>query len=124
MATVLIVDDSLLQRTIIKAAVTAEGHESLEAVDGQKGLEMALAHKPDFIISDLIMPNMDGFELLRMLSKKGLNIPVIVTTADIQDEAHKQCAELGAVQVINKPLKEADLREAIQNLVRLKGTRE
>ncbi len=114
------IDDPLLQRSIIKSAVTAEDHESLEAADGQQGLEVALEQIPDLIISDLIMPTMDGFELLNALSEKGLKMPVIVTTADIQEEAHKQCFALGATQVINKLQNEETLRGAIQNLVRLK----
>ncbi len=117
MALVLIVDDSLLQRKIIGGIVSAEGHQVLEAVDGKDAFDKAIAKQPDCIISDLAMPNMDGFELLSALSASKLNMPVIVATADIQDDARQECLDLGALQVIHKPIKEAELLEGLAHMI-------
>lgn len=117
MARVLVVDDSLLQRKIIGGIVAAEGHETFEAVDGKMGLEKAFSVKPDCIISDLAMPNMDGFGLLAALSKAQLNIPIIVATADIQEDARKECLELGALQVIHKPVKKEAILDALSKML-------
>lgn len=66
---VLIVDDSGFNRNVLKAKFSQHGHETVEAKDGQEGLEMAGAHMPDLIVSDILMPRMDGFRFLRNLKK-------------------------------------------------------
>ncbi len=113
----------MLQRAIIRSILKDEGHETLEAVDGAKGLETAIAEKPDFMISDLIMPVMDGHALLAALSKEGLKIPVVIVTADIQDGVRQKCLDQGAVDFVNKPVKNDELRGVIQNLVTQKTSK-
>ncbi len=73
MAVFPVLDDSMLQRVIIRSILKDEGHETLETRDGAKGFETEIVEKPDFMISDLIMPVMDGHTLLSALSKEGLN---------------------------------------------------
>ena len=117
MAKVLIIEDSSFMRKAIARMIKAEGYEILEATNGKEGLEKAVSDSPDCITLDLIMPEMEGIEVLESLRKKGLNIPVIVITADIQDDTHKQCLELGATIVINKPPKGEDLRPVIRKVL-------
>ncbi len=117
MARVLVIDDSLLQRKIIGGILVAEGHEVIEAVDGQDGLEKATREKPDCILSDLAMPKMDGFALLGKLEQSGLNIPTVVATADIQEDARQECLDLGALQVIHKPIKKEDILNALSMML-------
>ena len=120
MALVLIVDDSLSARKAICDAVEADNHKVLEAANGRKGLEMIAAHAPDCIVLDLIMPEVDGFEVLKTLQDQGVNIPVIILTSDIQEIVRKECLELGAAAFINKPPKMQELRERIRKVLDFK----
>ncbi len=113
MARILIVDDSMFQRLKVGEILRKAGHEVLEASGGQDGLEVAVEARPDGMILDLLMPKMDGFEVMERLRDKGLEIPVIVLTADIQETTRQRCRQLGAREVLNKPPKERDLIEAV-----------
>lgn len=103
MATILIIDDSKLARTQVRRQLTTAGHNTLEAENGRQGLEMALSEKPDCILLDLLMPEMNGIELLQALAANGVETPKIVVTANIQPSVRSQCLELGAADIINKP---------------------
>ena len=116
MATFLIVDDSRLARGIIKQMVEALGHEAIEAANGREGLEMAEIHKPDAITIDLLMPELGGLGFLSTLRKAGNRVPVIVISADIQDEVRRQCEELAA-RFLNKPIKGPDLAAALSTVL-------
>jgi len=63
------------------------------------------------------MPGTDGMDVLRHLHSLGVNIPIIVLTADIQEDTRKQCLELGAVDVLNKPPKKHTLLMAISKAI-------
>ena len=120
MALILVIDDSLYMRGKICSILRLDGHKILEADNGLKGLQMASANSPDCILLDIIMPGMDGLKIIKSLKDQHLNIPMIVVTADIQESTRKQCMELGAVAVINKPPKEEDLRSMINKVLALK----
>jgi chemotaxis protein CheC len=117
MASILIIDDSDFMRGKIAAAVKVDGHAVMEAADGLSGLHMAYTHNPDCIILDLIMPEMDGFKVLKTLHEKGTKIPVIVVTADIQVSVQKQCLAWGAAALINKPPEEKELLRAVREVL-------
>ncbi len=121
MVTVLIIDDSSFFRKRIRSMVAAQGHDTLEASDGRQGLEMITLHSPDCVLMDLLMPEMDGLELLEKLRENGSQIPVIVVTSDIQETTRAQCLELGAKTILNKPPKPAEICHAIDAVVGLKG---
>ena len=120
MALILIVEDSSTMRKAIRKIVKAEGHDTLEAPDGREGLEIAATHAPDCILLDLIMPEVDGLEVLKALRERGSKIPVIVLTADIQEIVRKECLELGATAFINKPLIGNKLLDTIQKALGFK----
>ena len=113
MALILIVDDSSFTRKRVASMIRAEGYETLEASDGRQGLEMTATHSPDCIVIDLIMPEMDGLELLELLHDQGSKIPRIVITADIQESARQQCLERGALAVLNKPPRKDELQNTL-----------
>ena len=79
------------------------GHDTVEAADGREGLAMAQQERPDCILTDLLMPEMDGVSLLAALRELGFNRPIIVLTADIQESKRKQCQTLGAAGFLSKP---------------------
>ena len=120
MALILIIDDSSTTRNAIRNLAKADDHETLEAENGQKGLEIIADQNPDCIILDLIMPEMDGFEVLRTLRKQDSKIPVIILSADIQEIVRKECFELGAKAFINKPLIKRELCNTINKVLGLK----
>jgi len=117
MALILIIDDSSYMRGKICNILKLDGHKILEADNGLKGLQMASSNSPDCILLDIIMPGMDGLKIIKALSDQHLNIPMIVVTADIQESTRRQCIELGAVAVINKPPKEEELRSMINKVL-------
>ena len=117
MTKILIVEDSMFQRNRIKRVLAQYDYVILEAGDGHDALEMVTTHTPDCILLDLLMPGMDGLEVLTILKSRKAQIPVIVTTADIQESTRQRCLELGAIAMITKPYTNAELREIIKQVM-------
>lgn len=109
MARILVVDDSVFARLNICNMLKEAGHETAEAANGREGLELACALRPDCILSDLLMPEMDGIAFLAALNERGIRLPVIVLTADIQETKKQQCFALGAAAFISKPPQKREL---------------
>lgn len=113
MPKILIVDDSLFQRKTISQMLVEAGYEVVEAKDGLDGLEKALSLKPDCILTDLLMPQMDGIELISALKAKGSVTPLFVLSADIQESKKRICLEMGVNGFLSKPPKKYELIDAI-----------
>ena len=120
MAFIILIDDSRFTRNQLIKGLAGEGHKIVEAVNGKEGLEIIKSQIPDCIITDLLMPEMDGLALLKHLKEDGIDIPAIVMTADIQEDTKKRCMQLGAMEVLNKPPKEGQLREAIRKVLKIR----
>ncbi len=118
-AVILIIDDSAFQHKRIREAVNAVGYATLEAANGAEGLEVAKAHDLDCILTDLLMPVMDGIEVLENLRDRGSQVPVIVITADIQDSTAEQCCPLGAKAILNKPPEPDELCNVLHDVLGL-----
>ena len=123
MARVLIIEDSSFQRLLIRDAMEGWGLETLEAESGKEGLARIDDGKPDLVLLDLLMPELDGIQVLREMRQRQQQIPVVVLTADIQDSARRQCLDLGAADVLCKPLRKEDLDRAIQRHLNGNGRR-
>lgn len=117
MACTLIIEDSAFIRRRVAEVLRADDNEILEAANGYEGLDKAEKLKPDIIILDLLMPEMDGFEVLNALNERGLTIPVIVLSADIQDTTQAECLKLGAVAFIKKPLIGNELLDIVHSIL-------
>ena len=105
-ATILIVDDSVANRDLIAAILSAQGHRMLEARDGLDGLNVALAEKPDLIIADILMPTMNGFEFVARLRESSVTTltPVIFYSAMFQDAEMQSLARAcGVSRILSKP---------------------
>jgi CheY-like chemotaxis protein len=102
---ILVVDDSKVARLHMCAILNDKGYITRQAENGIVALKKIEEEKPDMILLDLLMPEMDGIGLLRKLNTMKLSIPAIVISADIQDDVKKECFELGATAFLNKPFK-------------------
>ncbi len=96
-ATILIVDDDEALRTLLRKMLGEQGYSVIEAEDGQQALAMMIHSTPDLIISDIRMPQMDGFEFFKRLSKnpQWSGLPFIYLTAYNDYESYRQSKELG-----------------------------
>jgi len=113
----LVVDDSSLNRLVIVEYLKGKDVHITEAEDGEQALEKIAAEKPDVILLDLIMPVMDGFEVLEILKKQENKIPVIVITAYLKGNTFQRCKELGAKGFLNKPVKMQELFSLLSQII-------
>ena len=119
MARILIVDDSPTQLIGIQRIVEKLGHQTLTAEDGAAGVELAKAQLPDLILMDVVMPNLNGFQATRQLSREGStrDIPVVLVTTKDQDTDRMWGMRQGARAYLTKPFAEADLTDVIGRLL-------
>jgi DNA-binding NtrC family response regulator len=104
LAVILVVDDEPLQRDILKTILDDEGYEAYTASSGEEGLLVSKKIKPDVILSDLKMGNMDGIELIESLSEEPFKPPVIVMTAYGTISSAVEAIKKGAFDYLTKPL--------------------
>jgi len=119
MARILIVDDSPSQLLGIKRIVEKLGHETLTAEDGAAGVEVAKRELPDLILMDVVMPNLNGFQATRTISKdpSTAHIPVILVTTKDQETDKVWGLRQGAKAYVTKPIKEEELVETLKGLL-------
>jgi two-component system cell cycle sensor histidine kinase/response regulator CckA len=106
MATILIVDDHPVNREFLGTVLGYGGHRLLQAADGAAALVLAHAERPDLIIADLLMPTMDGYELVRQLRANAAvaQIPVVFCTAHyLEHEARTLAQQCGVSHILTKP---------------------
>ena len=114
---VLIVDDSLYMRTIIKEALLNNGYEIIgEAANGENAIDLALDLKPDLITLDNILPDMLGLDILRTLKDEGLPSKVIIISAVGQRSVVEEGIKLGADDYIIKPFTTEKLIEVANRI--------
>jgi CheY-like chemotaxis protein len=118
---ILVVDDRWENRSVATNLLQPLGFEVLEAMNGQEGLEKAVEQKPDLIIADLVMPVMDGFELIRKVRNNDLlkDICIIASSASVFEA--EQCASIaaGADDFLPKPISADSLLEMIRSRLNL-----
>ncbi len=117
MPKILVVDDSRLTRRIICKALTDAGHEVSQAVNGQEGLEAFREGEFDLVLSDLLMPVMDGFQFTETIRNESPSTPIIVSTADIQESSQERCREIGVNRILNKPAKADTITSTVEELL-------
>lgn len=115
----LVVDDDYLLLRLVELNLAKIGVKVYTAKTGREALRLAITEKPDVILLDIMMPGMDGYEVLRQLKASGetKDIPIIMLTAKTGDEDRERCREMGAAAYVTKPFKLEELRETVKRLI-------
>lgn len=119
--TILVVDDDLAQHLLVKRLLKSEPYRLAFATDGQDGLSQALELTPDLILTDVVMPGMNGYELCRAVRENEwlAEVPVLMLTG-LEDASSKMKGlEAGADDFISKPFRPNELRARIKTILRL-----
>ena len=119
MARVLIVDDSPSQLMGMKKIMEKLGHEVISAEDGAQGVEVAKRELPDLILMDVVMPNLNGFQATRSISKDAAtsHIPIVLVTTKDQVTDKVWGLRQGAKAYLTKPVNEAALVSLVRDLL-------
>ena len=115
MARILVIDDSPSQLMGIRRIVEKLGHECITAEDGAQGVELAKAELPDLILMDVVMPNLNGFQATRSITRDATtgHIPVLLVTTKDQETDKVWGMRQGAKGYLTKPFTEGELSEVI-----------
>ncbi|HEV2642538.1 MAG TPA: response regulator transcription factor [Candidatus Elarobacter sp.] len=118
MPTVLVVEDNSELATLLCDNLAIEGHSTLVAPDGRDGLALARAHDPDLIILDLMLPVVDGTQVLSVLRREGFTNPVIVLSARADEVDRLLGFRLGADDYVTKPFSVLELMARVGARIR------
>ena len=122
----LIVDDDPINRHVLHCIFELEKYRVLEAEDGEQGLNLALAERPDLILLDVMMPGLDGFAVCEALrgNAKTASIPILLVTALNSPTDETRGLEAGAVDFITKPINPMVIRSRVKAHMQLKRDRD
>jgi len=119
--TVLIVDDDLTNRLILRALIKDSGYQSIEVENGQQAVEMAASHDIDVILMDVMMPVMDGYEAASVIKKNSEGfIPIIFLTAMKDENSLAKCIDAGGDDFLTKPYNHVVLASKIESMIRIR----
>jgi DNA-binding response OmpR family regulator len=118
--TILVVDDEERIRTLLQAYLTQEGFRTLTAANGREALQVVSREKPELTILDIMMPEMDGYEFMRLYCKEHSE-PVILLTARMEENDKIIGLELGADDYMTKPFSLRELTARIRTVLRRVG---
>ena len=113
MAKILVVDDSALSRRVSRRILEAAGHMVAEVADGLSALERYALDKPDLVLLDVTMDEMDGLEVLRQIRAMDPAAIVVMATADVQTSTRALAEACGASGFIFKPLASETVLQAV-----------
>ena len=117
--TIMTVDDSPSMRMLLRAALGDLGYKVVEAEDGMQALDRIGGADPDLLITDINMPNLDGFGLIERLRARAehRNLPILVLTTESSDEKKQRARAAGATGWIVKPFHPEKLAAAIRRVL-------
>jgi two-component system, chemotaxis family, chemotaxis protein CheY len=120
MARILVIDDDHAVRLTIKMFLERMGHEVICASDGEEGLRAFVSESPQLIITDIIMPNMEGIETIMQIRQRDAAIPIIAMSGGGRignTDFLKMAAGIGANEVLAKPFERQTLTAAVASLL-------
>ncbi len=121
--TILIVDDEKRLVSLVESYLTQEGYRVAIAYNGKDALVVAGKEKPDLIILDIMMPEMNGYDFMR-IHRTEYDTPIIMLTAKVEDDDKVIGLELGADDYVVKPFKPRELMARVRNVLRRTGKAE
>ena len=116
---ILIIDDAKDNRTLLSELLIPE-HKVFLAKNGAQGIKLACKHNPDLILLDVVMPSIDGYQVIKSLksNESTMNIPVIFISSKTSTENEKMGLDLGAVDYITKPFHPPIVQARVRNHLR------
>ncbi len=118
---ILVVDDEERNRRLMEAILLPLGYKVILARDGEEALAKVREIPPDVILLDIMMPKMDGFEVVRQLKKETKTIPVVMVTALREVEDRIKALAAGADDFLTKPVDQTELRARVNSLLKVKA---
>lgn len=120
---ILYIEDNLDNMTLVKRVLEVEGYEVIEAQTGKEGLDKALQSLPDIVITDINLPDIDGYSVTEHLKKGGktAHIPVIAMTANVMKKDRQNVINAGCDGYISKPIDIDDLPGQIEHFLKGKA---
>jgi CheY-like chemotaxis protein len=121
MASFLVVDDDLQIRTLVRLSLEAAGHRVYEASDGTEGITSYHLRRPDIVITDIYMPQMEGLQFIRELRTLYGDVKIIAISGGSKltpDNFLNMALELGARAALDKPFSPTDLLKAVDHILR------
>ncbi len=121
MARVLVIDDEDVIGAVLRYAFLEQGHETLTADGGRSGVEAVRSHHPDAVVLDLMMPEMNGHDVLEALREDDAtgDVPILVLTAVTQSRERDRCLAEGADRVMTKPFDPREVATVIDDMLTL-----
>lgn len=113
----LIVDDDLDVRALLRATLEKSGYRVLEAADGQQALEQMNAHSVQLVITDLVMPGMEGIETIRAIRRDYPGVKIVAMSGSFGDVLLRAAGKLGADRVLRKPFSGEEVIELARTLL-------
>lgn len=119
MVKILVVDDDIHATTLFKTILTAKGYEAIIVNDSATAVQVANTTNPELIILDLMMPELNGFEVCKMLraDPKFSRTPIVIFTAMGDNESKETALEIGADEFLTKPFRVEELMHKIKTLI-------
>jgi DNA-binding response OmpR family regulator len=121
--TILVIDDEKRLVSLVESYLTQEGYRVVTAFNGKEALTVARREKPDLIILDVMMPEMDGYAFMRT-HRAEQNTPIILLTARVEDDEKVVGLELGADDYVTKPFRPRELTARVRAVLRRTGNNE
>lgn len=119
-AKILVIDDELEIRRLLKVGLTAHGYEFLEATNGQDGIYQAAVARPDMVLLDMGLPDLDGLSVVKQI-REWSQIPIIILSVRGQDNDKVNALDLGADDYLTKPFSMSELMARIRVAMRHQG---
>ena len=119
MKTVLVIDDEAHILSLVRNCLEPH-YRVLTAIDGEKGLEMAIQEKPDLVLCDILMPLMDGYEFAERMrfSAELRSVPLVLLTAVSQTDSLLRAGEMGVTDYLIKPINVRELPGLVEDYIR------
>jgi two-component system cell cycle response regulator DivK len=124
MSLILIVEDNEKNMKLVRDILQAKGYETMEAVNAEDGIKLALERVPDLVLMDIQLPGMNGMEALKVLraEKTTAHVPVVAITASVMTQDRQQIMDTGFNGFIEKPINLRDFLATVQASIKPAGS--